>query len=371
LAIVGTKTGMREHAPWDDLDYDIWIFNEAPMQDWVKRWTAVFQMHKPEVYQSANNFVRKDHWDWLQQDHPGKTIWMQDYDNLVPNGKRYPLDEVIASVPGANMKWLQPPVNHYPHRKTWIDLSAVYALALGIYLGYEDIEVYGMDLNSNTEYTYQLGCWRFWVGIALGMGIHLTVKCSADDFGTNFLYGYDGEIQIEREYFQGRTAEFDGLWKTAENNLHKLKDKIGALLLDHKYDKIHHLYDVFIDAAMNAGELAGAMAEAEHYAARLDIIPRQEFERRAAEAQIEGEAKRKETWHYGGIVEYVWNVLTKTGSYDALAQMRDFFEKERQSAYAAGANFGKMKENQHYMVEYDLRLTAAGGERTRAALTEA
>ena len=78
LAIVGTHPNTRANAPYDDQNFDIWVFNEAPQfypgahpkdadKDWCLRWTGCFQLHEPEVYMSPNNFVDKTHWQWLQQ----------------------------------------------------------------------------------------------------------------------------------------------------------------------------------------------------------------------------------------------------------------------------------------------------------------
>jgi hypothetical protein len=136
LAIVGSHPDTRELAPYQSSGFDIWLFNEAAMKPEVyRRWDALLQIHKPEVYASENNWVNKDHWTWLQQDH-GKVIWMQDVDPRVPNSRKYPLDEILKLTPF-----------HY------LRSTPAMALALGIYLGYTDIWLYGSELSSNTEYT--------------------------------------------------------------------------------------------------------------------------------------------------------------------------------------------------------------------------
>ena len=63
LAIVGSHPDTRENAPFDNPEYDIWLFNEAPMKPEVyKRWTSVLQIHKENVYSSGTNWVNEDHW---------------------------------------------------------------------------------------------------------------------------------------------------------------------------------------------------------------------------------------------------------------------------------------------------------------------
>ena len=115
LAIVGTHKGTRNNAPFDDPDVDIWVFNESaqttpefypnePDKQWCTRWDAVIQLHKKDVYQSPTNWVNPRHWEWLQRDHGDKVIWLQEDDENVPNGRKYPLDEIIATVPGASLQ---------------------------------------------------------------------------------------------------------------------------------------------------------------------------------------------------------------------------------------------------------------------------
>jgi hypothetical protein len=96
LAIVGSHPDSREKAPFDDPNYEIFLFNEAPQKTEIyKRWDTSLQIHKPEVYTSETNWVNKDHWKWLQQDHgPDKRIFMQEADPRVPNSVRYPIEGV-------------------------------------------------------------------------------------------------------------------------------------------------------------------------------------------------------------------------------------------------------------------------------------
>lgn len=376
LALVGSESKTRGNAPFDDPDYEIWILNEAAQQDWMKgrRWDVCFQLHKPEVYRSSTNWVARDHWQWLQA-QTGKLIWMQDNDPAVPCSRRYPLEEIIESIPGLDMGWLQPSSRPFPwdgegeKRRGWFDLSMGYALMLAIYLGYEDIEVYGMDLASNTEYTYQLGNWRFLVGIALGMGIRLAVKCSANDFGNGRLYGYDGEVQLGREYFEVRKWHLEKLWKDADRELHRLKDLANQAIMEQKYDLL--ATSILIDwqtKSMQAGEISGALSEAEGYEQRTDLITRQEFERRSAQAQMDGEGLRAKMYATGGKTEYVFNVWRQTGNGAALKQMRHFLGEQMRFAFDTGARLGIYRENIRYMTEYDDLLTAAGGNKSLAAV---
>lgn len=352
LAIVGTHTRTRDQAPWDDPEFEIWVMNETPQSDWCKRWDVCFQLHKREVYMSPNNFVNKEHWNWLQQEH-GKPIYMEEVDRKVPDSKRYPLEKIFENIPGAYLHWFKS--------------TPVYMIALALYKGYKQIDFYGMDMASNTEYGYQLPNFQFWIGVALGMGVKIEML-SNEQFFTGAMYAYEGEIQIPREFFEDRAIEIRPAVKSAEWEAVKLKKKIDEALGGDKFDKISALTSQMQVAHMHAGEAKGALDEAERYASREDPIPRQEFERCMAQSQLDGEKARENMWHAGGQAEYVWNVWKQTKNPEAMKQLTKFMNDQLQYALDTGYLLGKHRENNRYAGKYDELIIAAGGQRTLAAL---
>lgn len=365
LAIVGTHPRTRSNAPFDDPNVDIWVFNESaqttpefypnePDKQWCKRWDAVIQLHKPEVYRSQTNWVNNRHWEWLQRNHGDKVIWMQNADPDVPNSKTIPLDEIIESVPGASYKWFTS--------------SAAYSIALAIYLGYKEIGLYGLDMESNTEYGYQLMNFVFWIGVCEGLGINL-YHVSNKKYFSEKLYGYEGEIQIPRSYFEQRKNELYNTWQDAEKQSNKLRDRVTDYILSRKYEKLVDVILAWREVAISAGKLSGAEQEAINYAKREDMISRQEFERRAAEAAKQGEEQKALMYVLAGKTEYVFNAWKQSGNYEALQQLRTFIQEQMKMAYNVGASSGAYQENLEYIKEYDDLLTAAGGVRTLSAMT--
>jgi hypothetical protein len=353
LAIVGTHTRTREQAPFDDPEYEIWVFNEAPQQAWCKRWDCCFQLHKPEVYRSPNNFVRADHWDWLQEQHGARRIYMQEFDDRVPNSERYPLEEIIASIPGAQLRWFKS--------------TPAYALALALYLGYEHIALYGLDMSSNTEYGYQLPNYQFWVGIAYGLGLSIEML-SNESYFTGSLYAYEGEVQIDRSHFAERAGDLVGTRKRSAWQSAKVRNRLEDAIANSKFDKVCDLIAECQEAILHAGEAAGALDEAKRYMGRDDPIPRQEYERTAAQAQKDAEEARKEMWIAHGETQYVWNIWRQTGNPQAREQLKTFSKKQLKAAEDCGIRSGIMHENMDYMVYVNDLITAAGGPKTLAAL---
>jgi len=346
LAIVGSHPETRELAPYDDPDYEIWLFNEAPMKPEVyKRWDASVQIHIPEVYASTENWVNENYWEWLQQDHGDRKIYMQDVDPRVPNSVRYPLEGVLSLVP-------------YKYLRS----SPAMALALAIYLGYKKISLYGSELSSNTEYHYQAINYAFWIGFAHGFGVDLDLQCWFQEFDQP-IYGYEGELQISKDYFAERIREHEIEWKAKDSAYQKTKSRLDDAMLESKFDKVGELSLLLENIAVSRGEAMGAMSEAKRYHDRTDHISRQEFERVSAQAQLDGEDAEKLMNHAAGKCEYVWNVWMQTGNLQALDQLRTFLKEKTGRALDMGTQLGIFRENLHYMDEYDRRVTSAVGHR--------
>jgi hypothetical protein len=347
LAIVGSHPATRELAPWDDPRFEIWLFNESAQKPSIyKRWDALLQIHQEKVYASLTNWVNKDHWEWLQQNHgPDKRIFMQDVDPRIPNSVKYPLEEVLALVP-----------YHY------LRSSPAMSLALAIYLGYKEIWLYGSELSSGTEYAYQAINYAFWIGFAHGRGIDLHLECWQSEFNQP-IYGYEGEAQIPLTYYAERAMQHASARKGNDSTVEKLQDRIKRAMIDNDPIKVGELSLNLETALQAAGEAAGAQGEAERYAKREDMISRQEFERTAGYAMIDGEKFQKDMYFASGKVEFVWNAWKNSGRLEHLNALRGFIKERNDAAYKMGLKLGVYRENIHYQSEYDKYVQAMGGKR--------
>jgi hypothetical protein len=348
LAIVGSHPATRELAPYDDPAFEIWLFNESPQKPEIyKRWDASFQIHLPAVYANDNNWVNKDHWRWLQEYHgPSKRIWMQDVDERVPNSVRYPLDEVLEQTP-----------YHY------LRSTPAMALALAIYLGYTDIWLYGSELSSGTEYTYQAINYAFWIGFAHGKGVNLHLECWQKEFDGQPIYGYEGELQLSKEFFKARVAALAEDQRQNDYAYKKLQDRLRKAIFDNETERAGELSLNLESQAMKAGESLGALAEAQRYADLDRPHSRQEFERVSAKAKLEGRELEIAMHHSAGTCEYVWNGWRQTGQAGFRDQFMTFLKVRTKHAYDTGVQIGIYNENVTYLTEYDARMTAAGGQR--------
>ncbi|MFA5150255.1 MAG: hypothetical protein WC433_05040 [Candidatus Omnitrophota bacterium] len=341
LAIVGSGPLTRNLAPYKDNNFDIWVFNEAPLNDWCERWDASFQLHKKEVY-SGINFKNENYWQWLQEKHE-KPVYMQDIDPLVPDSEKYPLDDVL-SLTGFR----------------YVGMSMSYALALAILKGYEHIEIWGIEL-SYTEYQFGADSWRFWVGFAQGrLGKdHVILHCGLNLFD-NLLYGYEGGFNFEPEYFKERQVYLTNGWNAAEKHLKGLRGLFEKHIKNNEKEKVADLIKELEKSAQDAGEYSGRLCEAEKYLTS-NHIDRGLFEIAGRQAQLDGEEKKALMYQTKGQCEYVWNVWKQSDSLQAAENLISLLMKFAGAAYDTGALYGIYKENVDCVNKYDAMVTANGG----------
>jgi hypothetical protein len=345
LAIVGSGSNTRDKAPFDDPTFDIWVFNEAANSKWCKRFDAVFQMHRPEIY-TGHNTKDPHHWEWLQTAH-GKPVYMQEADPRVPDAVRFPIEDAIR-VTGLDY-----------FASTFAYMAALVILKDG---EYEQVHIHGIEL-SHSEYQYQAECWRFWIGVLKGkLGAENVVLHSGQSLFEAPRYGYEGNFAFGVEHFAERARLLENEWSAANKNLHNLKKAIDRATANREHDKVQRLVIEFRDAALATGELSGALAEAKRYQAFGDrYADRGGFEYAAAKSQRDGEAKKQLIWHLGGMVEYAWNAWRQTDAQKAKDQMYEFIGRMSGAAEEVGALLGMYRENISYIVKYDQMVQANGG----------
>ena len=357
LAIVGSHKTTRDSWAFNDPSWDLWVFNEAAQNEWVKRWTAVFNVHQEKNLMNTNGIGNINHWEWLQKDHgPDKTIWTQKVDERIPNSVAYPVEDMVKN-------WS--PADPNGEGKGFFTSSPSYSLALGLYLGYTTIYTWGIDLGSNTEYTYQAPCYRYWVGVAKGMlGDNFKIINGGKPLFRAKLYGYEDDTRVGPDYYKKRVKFHDAYWATAKKRCEKIKNGLIDILSGKGEPKdFMPLFQQAIDAYSEYGKTTGAMGEAQRLSERAEILHRQEFEWHAAKAQEIGRKLQRDLWVNIGRLEYIFNVWAQTKHMDSRDQVIGFLDKATQLSYNLGFASGKSDENIFYLNEFDQRLTdASGGE---------
>ena len=196
VCIVGTHPITRDEAPYGDDSVDVWVFNNQPVQGWLPRFDAVFDMHHP------GDILRR------RKEHPpfdvflkstGKPFYTPFPVDECPANVVYPLDEIVTDL-FPNFKRGDKVIKYFTS-------GPVYALALAIHLGYKRIMFYGIEMESNSEYIYQRDGIGLLFGIALGRGIEVVLPPKSMLFyGQPYGYDEDG-TKVDREAFETRASE--------------------------------------------------------------------------------------------------------------------------------------------------------------------
>ncbi len=396
VAIVGNNVTTRIDIPFARRYIDIWAFNEAVLADWMKRVDAIFQMHDAPIWKNPLNRNDGKFSNWIIKDHP-YPIYMLDKYGEVPASYKYPLKEICDS--------LLPLFYRGMHKNKRILLkyftsSVCYALALAIYKGYECIQLFGVEMESNTEYAYQRDGVIFWIGIALGKGIEVNIHPNSRLFSEP-LYGYEGKTTLKRENFQERLEFLKPYIERSAKALEKVNHEMEANLKDALEDsggeagmasvaiknKFFKHLKMQAQAVVNVAMLQASISEDERYILKADkmdevsgdhFFARQEFELTGAQAQdIQAKLLAKMNM-LGGKAAAAWDTLDKAVQEErsqkeldelsiAYGQAHEIYLK---ACFEYGHISGIYQENLHLLNWVDELIQAAGGLKAVEAVHE-
>lgn len=182
VAIVGFCNSNRDGAPYNDPEFEIWGLNRGyifmPRAD---RW---FEMHGRHIYASETRRAKR-HVEWLNS-FQGPVYMHQAFEE-VKQCEVFPLKKLGAHFganvfrTGATIKegkrkgFLAPAPERNTAEEPYLAASITYEIALAIYEGFEEIALYGIDLNTDSEYAWQKPSVEYFLGVAAGRGIKVVL----------------------------------------------------------------------------------------------------------------------------------------------------------------------------------------------------
>lgn len=204
VAIVGCATS-KNLAPYKDETWEKWGVNNLFLSMPDVKWDKWFEIHPLSVDKNGN-WQRR----WGDQFRGQKIndyiiklaqlpcpVLMQKEWAEIPNSIKYPLAEILSKY------------------GKYFTNSISYQIALAIHLGAKEIGLWGVDMAVNTEYHHQRPSCEYFIGIARGQGIKVTIPAEADLCKTLFLYGY--EEKEKNEWKKKLKAISDNLDKQINN----------------------------------------------------------------------------------------------------------------------------------------------------------
>lgn len=376
LAIVGTHPRTRGNAPYDDPEWDIWAFNESASQMvgrtediWMPRCDAIFQMHEPTIYRSPHNRADRKHWEWLQQEHGDLVIYMQEVDPDVPNSEAYPLDSIKALV--KNFRQGDKLIN-----RVFLTSSVAQSIALAVLHEYDYIRVYGVEMSSNTEFSYQRDCVAAWVWFALGRGIKVDFY-GGDTIWDRPVYGYEGSIEADPEEFGQRAAEIRESIIEARKKAEKAK---AALSIAYENGNLSDRIGELAVANKELGHAEGAFSEVVRYGEKIlpmveesgkAIIDRNEYEGAAAQAADDAEKFGQMVYRTAGHIDTMMQAWQESRNAVILTNLKKAIDNHCIASYNSGKAQGIYDENFRLATDIDEHIRAAGGDAAIAAMNPA
>lgn len=374
VAIIGSHPRTRGNFDFNRTDADVWVFNEALKSPWCKRADAVFQMHDPIIWRSSTNRNDPKHYEWLQNtDIP---VYMQEKYEDVPASIKFPLNELIADLFG----------DYKPI--PYITSSVAYALALAVYLKYKKIEVYGVEMETNTEYGHQRIGVAFWIGIAIGRGIEIDFH--SDSILNAPLYGYDGAARIDKEKFEQRIDELKAVADKFKVQYEDSKTAVHGVLENFEKDfraglpDLDKLIQAIGQKAYNFGMADGAIQANEYYLRKSIqqeaetgnyLIVRQEFEAGSIESQKQYQYAMVKVYdiakHMRACVDKLQTCTNRHERRNTSDDLKKILDAYAKVTTHVGLASGSNMENKQWMGLLDQLGVAAGGQEALKLMNEA
>lgn len=212
LALVGFTSSLWD-APWGDPEWDVVPCNNLHKQigdETALKATGWFNLHAwAESAPDARDGIREDveHVEWLQK--VPFPVWM------------FPEAIAAAAKDGVTFPTVQP----FPHRELndafrgllagwrYFTSSVAWMTAWAICRLQEvdgtDLGMFGIDMAAGSEYGVQRPSCEYWLGVAEGAGLTLTIPQRSDLLKCAFQYGVDAGAADFMVKMRSRIAELE------------------------------------------------------------------------------------------------------------------------------------------------------------------
>ncbi len=229
ICIVGCAD-TKDIVPFNDNSMEFWgVNNLYGVQITGMHYDRWFEIHNIELidgkyYRRENPEFRGQTVDQYMKGL-GKlacpVIYMQKKWDIVPNSVAYPLDLITASFG-----------RYFTNTISYEIALAIYMLKFGTLPPAENPEiiVYGVDMAVGTEYAHQRPSCEYFLGVAAGLGIKVTIPDEADLLKTRFMYGFE---ERKRSAWAKKTAKLE---QTLANKQAAIKTQLDQLTAQyHQY----------------------------------------------------------------------------------------------------------------------------------------
>lgn len=279
VAMVGFSSRHRHLAPFNEPDIEIWGLNRVHQQEWFTRTDRMFQLHPIKYLQKSIGISDgdRDHYEWLCKKHDFPLYCQKAYKEF-PSAIEYPIKKMRAKY------------------GDFYTSTLAYMMALALDEGYTHYELYGFDMEADTEYKYQRDSAEYFIGWAEGLGHSVLIPQNCSLLQGNLgMYAYETAEVGFRQLLEGRALQLRQQFKEASavyNEVLGKKNKVDELVVH--YPELLPMVDTTDMEFLNQGGLvntiSGAQAENEEAIRIFDM----HYNQAGTETPVTPEVEKKE-----------------------------------------------------------------------------
>lgn len=194
IALVGFAPMGHQYAKDLPKDVELWTLNHAHKFGW--RIDVLFEMHWREWLEDEQAYdpaLRQIHLDYLKAEH-GHAILMQKKHDDFPASVEYPLDDALELAGGKRFK------------SSFAYMAAMVMLQTN---PVDRVEIYGFNMDYETEYRQQKPNALYWIGRMEGIGIDVWTQPESTLFEELKLYGYEAGNMVTRQAIEEHKLRFE------------------------------------------------------------------------------------------------------------------------------------------------------------------
>ncbi len=236
LALVGF-TVSRDDAPWDDPEWAVAgcnnLWAQTGMADKWPKAESWYDLHdsgtitgktvaEPQMKKAA-----EEHTQWLREGKMPCWVMPAARQPDWPTAKDFPRDKILAWAKDLGLAGPR----YFTNSVSWMVAHAVYVSEVnGWSRNGAEIGMWGIDMAQSGEYAAQRPSCEYWLGIAEGLGIKVTVADRADLLKCVFLYGSEDEGHEFSYKMKARQIELQGRAQEAGQQADQLRAQLEQVV---------------------------------------------------------------------------------------------------------------------------------------------
>jgi len=280
IAIVGFAETSRNQVLQEPASTEIWSLNRC--YTFLQRWDVWFEVHEEDLYTGKTGLREAGYLDLLRNSKV--PIYMQHPSPEFPMSQQFPKNEIVEMFD----------IDYFTTSIAYMLAMVGYQHKLGKSVA--EMHIYGVDMSAFSEYSEQLPCVNYWLGVLSGLGIKVVIPSVSPLLKCAMQYGRHGErplqkmakerlashkdkqaqLQADGAAVMGASSEYGTIFKVIDNlieNIEKGVDTPINLVRAYKdacktrRNEINQ-YHSQLNADLNA--TLGGLREAQHWIVALN-----------------------------------------------------------------------------------------------------